>query len=199
MYKLYGSPNSRLTRASWLLQEIDQPYEIVKAKPHSPELKAVNPAGKGPVLEDGDVRVIDSAAICLYLGEKHADTGIGPQNMAERGEMLSWAFFVQCDLEAPLWLKMRHMFLLPEEMRMDQGKTPKIDFANAVQAFEKRLGDRQFAMGDRFTAIDTLLGHTGSWARSAKFSIESDVANAYFDRVLAREALARAKAIENEM
>ena len=53
-------------------------------------------------------------------------------------------------------------------------------------------------MGDRFTAADVLLGHCGQWARGARFEIRSDRVNAYFDRVLARPALARAKAKEAE-
>jgi glutathione S-transferase len=48
-------------------------------------------------------------------------------------------------------------------------------------------------MGERFTAADVILGHCGQWARGAKFEIASERVNAYFDRVLARPALTRAK------
>ena len=51
-------------------------------------------------------------------------------------------------------------------------------------------------MGDRFTAADVILGHCGQWARGARFDVASERVNAYFDRVLARPALARAKARE---
>ena len=53
-------------------------------------------------------------------------------------------------------------------------------------------------MGDRFTAVDVIIGHIGSWSRGAKFEITSERVNAYLDRVLARPALARAKAREAE-
>ena len=69
----------------------------------------------------------------------------------------------------------------------------------AMSAMEVRLGANEFALGNRFTAADVMLGHCGSWARGAKFEIESDTINAYLDRVLARDALARARAIEKDM
>ena len=198
--KIYGSPRSRLTRVSWLCQELGQTYEIVPTKPHSPEIKAVNPAGKGPVLVDGDVTVIDSAAICIYLADKNADRNMSAAPAtADRAALDSWLHFAQNDLEAPLWLKMKHMFLLPDEFRADVRSVCKLEFKNAVKAMDARLGENQFAIGDRFTAADVVLGHVGSWARSAKFEIESERVNAYFDRVLARDALARARALEKDM
>lgn len=198
--KLVGSPQSRLTRCSWMCQELGIPYEIVKVKPHTPELKALNPAGKGPVLVDGDVTVIDSAAICLYLGDKHADRGMSAKpGTTERAALDSWVMFAQLDLEGPLWLKLRHKLLLPEELRCDLKDNPKREFDAAIEAMEARLGDREFALGGRFTAADVLLGHCGQWARGGKFVVESDSVNAYFDRMLARPALARAKEIEKDI
>ena len=44
-----------------------------------------------------------------------------------------------------------------------------------------------------------ILGHCGQWARGGKFAIESDPVNAYFDRVLSRPALARAREREREV
>ncbi len=198
--KIYGSPRSRLTRVSWLCQELDQNFEVVPTKPHTPEMRAVNPAGKGPVLIDGDVTVIDSAAICTYLADKnmHKNMSAAPAT-ADRAALDSWMHFAQNDLEAPLWLKMKHTFILPDEFRADVRAVCKMEFKNAVRAMEARLGDNEFAIGDRFTAADVVLGHAGSWARGAKFEIESDRVNAYLDRILARDALARARAIEKDM
>lgn len=183
-----------------MCQEVGQDYEIVVAKPGSDAIKSVNPAAKGPVLVDGDLVVVDSAAICLWLGDKHADKGMtAASGTPERAQLDSWVHFAQSDFEAPLWLKAKHSFILPEEQRLDVSAVTAKEFARAVRAFEIRLGDREFAMGDYFTAADVLLGHTGSWARNAKFEISSESINAYLDRVLARDALARARAIEKDM
>ena len=77
MYLAVGAPGSRLTRITWMLEELGQPYEIVVAKQHSPEMRRYNPTGKMPALADNETVVTDSAAICAYLAEKHAEHGMG--------------------------------------------------------------------------------------------------------------------------
>lgn len=193
MYQAVGTPGSRLTRVTWMLEELGQPYEIVKAKQHSETMRRYNPSGKVPALVDGDRVVTDSAAICAYLAEKHADKGMGGATPAERAELNSWLFFAQSELEAPLWNKLKHRMLLSEELRAEVGPWTAHEFAREIANLDIRLGDREFAMGDRFTAADVILGHCGQWARGARFGIASERVNAYFDRVLARPALTRAK------
>ncbi len=199
MYQAVGSPGSRLTRVTWMLEELEEPYENVKAKQHTEVMYRYNPSGKIPALVDGDLIITDSAAICFYLSDKHADKGMGPNSVAERGLMNSWLFFAQSELEAPLWNKLKHRLLLPEELRVEVGPWARMEFDREIATLEKRLGDNDFAMGDRFTAVDVILGHCGQWARAGKFDIASDRVNAYFDRVLSRPALARAIEREKEV
>lgn len=199
MYQAVGSSGSRLTRVTWMLEELGEPYEIVKAKQHSETMKRYNPTGKMPALVDGDFVLTDSAAICSYLAKKHADKGLGPEP-GPRGEaeMAAWMLFAQSEFEAPLWNKLRHKFILPEACRADVAAATAHDFANEVKALEAKLGGRDYALGDRFSAVDVILGHCGQWARGGKFAIESDAVNAYLDRVLARPALVRAREREKE-
>ena len=195
MYKAVGSRGSRVIRVLWMLEELGQPYEFAEVKIRSPEAFALNPSGKVPMLIDGDTVVTDSAAICCYLAEKHADKGMGSEpGLAGRAELDGWMFFLQSELEAPLWNKLRHRFLLPETLRADVGPATAHDFANEVAALDRRLADRDYALGDRFSAVDVMLGDIGAWARGAKFAIASERVNAYLDRVLARPARARAQA-----
>jgi len=201
MYKIVGSPRTRLTRVSWMLEELGQDYTIEKASPQSPEIRAYNPSGKGPVLVDShageNIIIIDSAAICIYLADRHPDRNMTAlPATAERAAIDSWIHFAQNELEVPLWLKARHKFILPKELRLDVGPVTEFDFDRAVAAMDARLGDNEFAVGDRFTAADVMLGHTGNWARIAKFEINSKRVNAYLDRLLARPALARAREAE---
>jgi glutathione S-transferase len=195
IYKAIGSKGSRVSRVLWMLEELGEPYEFVPIKLRSAEAYALNPSGKVPILLDGDVRITDSAAICVYLADKHAGKGMGANpGLAGRAEMDSWMHFAQSEFEAPLWNKLRHRFLLPQELRVDVGPAAAYDFGNEVKALDKRLGDGPYALGERFSAIDIMLGDMGAWSRAGKFRIESDRVNAYLDRVLARPARARAQA-----
>ncbi|APH70960.1 glutathione S-transferase family protein [Aquibium oceanicum] len=199
MYQAVGAPGSRLTRVLWMLEELGEPYEIVKAKQHSETMRRYNPSGKMPALVDGDFVLTDSAAICTYLSKKHAEKGFGPEpGLRGEAEMEAWMQFAQSELEAPLWNKLRHKFILPETYRADVSAATAHDFANEVKALEAKLGGRTYALGDRFSAADVILGHCGQWARGGKFAVESDEVNAYFERVLGRPALARAREREKE-
>ena len=195
MYKAVGARGSRISRVLWMLEELGVPYAFVEVGRRSPEAYALNPSGKVPILIDGDLRITDSAAICVYLADKHADKGFGANpGLAGRAEIDSWMHFAQSEFEAPLWNKLRHRFLLPKELRAEVGPATAYDFANEVKALDGRLGDNDFALGDRFSAADVLLGDIGAWARGGRFRIESDRVNAYLDRVLSRPARARAQA-----
>lgn len=198
MYQAVGDPGSRLTRVTWMLEELHQSYQIVKAKQHTDLMRRYNPSGKMPALVDGDTIVTDSAAIVAYLADKHPEKGMGPQTPAERAHLNAWLFFAQSELEAPLWNKLKHRMILAEAERVDVGPWTAAEFGREIRSLETRLGEHDYAMGDRFTAADVILGHCGQWARGARFTIDSARVNAYFDRVLGRPALARAKAREQQ-
>lgn len=79
--------HSRSQRLLWLLEELELPYEIRFYERNKatmlapPELKAVHPLGKSPVLEDGPLKLVETGAICEYLVEK---TGrLGPSDPDE--------------------------------------------------------------------------------------------------------------------
>jgi glutathione S-transferase len=181
MYKAYGSRGSRISRVLWMLEELNENYEFVPIKLRSAEAYALNPSGKVPILVDGDFKIADSAAI-----------GANP-GLFGRAEIDSWMHFAQSEFEAPLWNKLRHRFLLPEALRVDVGPATAYDFGNEVKALEGRLAGRDYALGERFSAVDVMLGDMGAWARAGKFRIDSDIVNVYLDRVLARPARERSQ------
>jgi len=200
MYQAVGSPGSRLTRVVWMLEELGEPYEIVRAKQYSETMKRFNPTGKMPALIDGDFVLTDSAAICAYLGEKHADKGMGPDaGLRGRAEMMSWMLYALSEFEQPMWNKLKHRFLLPTELRAEVAPWVKREFDTEIAALEAKLAGRPYALGDRFSAVDVILGHCGQWARSGKFEVASQPVADYFERVLSRPALARAKQREQEV
>ena len=72
--KLYEFGPTRSIRARWVLQELGVEFESVtinmlEGEHRSPEFLTLNPAGKLPVLVDGDLILTESVAIVLYLAE----------------------------------------------------------------------------------------------------------------------------------
>jgi glutathione S-transferase len=103
--QLYYNPQSRAVIAKWMLDECGVAYEIVpidiKKREHkTPEFLQINPAGKLPALVDGDSRLFENAAICLYLGDKFPEAKLAPKIGApERGRYLSLMVYSTSQLE----------------------------------------------------------------------------------------------------
>lgn len=77
--------NSRSQRVLWLLEELGVPYEIKKYQRDAktmlapPELKAIHPLGKSPVITDGANTVAESGAILEYLVENYGKGQLAPK------------------------------------------------------------------------------------------------------------------------
>src|SRR3954462_11539234 len=90
--------NSRSQRILWLLEELGLDYEIRKYQrdPKSmlapPELRAVHPLGKSPVIQDGDTIVAESGAIIEYLVGRYGDGRLQPA--AGTPERLRYTYFL---------------------------------------------------------------------------------------------------------
>jgi glutathione S-transferase len=116
--------NSRSMRVVWVLEEIGVEYDYVKVdllkgEGRSPGYLAINPAGKVPVLVDGDFTLTESVAILNYLSEKFPASGLAPafDQLQARGEYHRWCSFVLSELEQPLWNIAKHRFALPRYKR----------------------------------------------------------------------------------
>jgi glutathione S-transferase len=105
--------NSRSQRVLWLLEELGLPYEIkryqrdAKTNLAPPELRAVHPLGKSPVLEDGGLLLAESGAIVDYLADKYgAGRFAPPPGTAERLRYAYWMHFAEGTAMPPLLLKL---------------------------------------------------------------------------------------------
>jgi glutathione S-transferase len=112
---------SRSQRILWLLEELGVPYElkVYRRNPATrlapPELKAIHPLGKSPVITDDGVVVAESGAIIEYLVEKYAATVGGelarlepPAGTAERRQCRYWMHYAEGSLMN--WLVMKLVF-----------------------------------------------------------------------------------------
>jgi glutathione S-transferase len=203
MIKVYGFPQTRSRRITWMLEELDQDYEFKlvdfnKGESKSPEFLAINPAGKVPAMKDGELLLTESGAIVTYLGDKFPEKGLVPAaGTAERGKFEQWAFFALCELEQALWTMGKHRFALPKEQRVPAVlETAAWEFQRALELLEQGLGDNQYILGDDFCAADILLGHTLIWGINFKQTVEQANLQQYVQRLRERDALARAIAKE---
>lgn len=105
--------NSRSQRVLWLLEELGLPYEIRhyqrnrKTMLAPPELRAVHPLGKSPVITDGDLTLAESGAIVEYLAETHGDGKLAPKpGTPAYRRYRYWMHYAEGSLMPPLLLKL---------------------------------------------------------------------------------------------
>ena len=184
--KLYYNPKSRAAIAKWMLDECGADYEIVpidftKGEHKTPEFLKINPAGKLPALVDGDAKIFEGAAICLYLAEKFPEANLAPKIGApERGRYLSLMVYSTSQLEpamADALLGVAHL--------AQRGWT---DFETARNVIEGELGDGPYLFGDWFTAADVMIGSMFIWRRMFGGPPDRPKLEAYVNRLLARPA-----------
>ncbi|MCU6502135.1 glutathione S-transferase [Rugamonas sp. A1-17] len=105
--------NSRSQRVLWLLEELELDYKIVRYErdKHTmlapPELRAIHPLGKSPVISDDDIVVAESGAIIEYLVETYGHGRLVPPAGTE--ERRRWTYFLhyaEGSAMAPLLMKL---------------------------------------------------------------------------------------------
>ncbi len=184
--KLYYNPQSRAVIAKWMLDECGVAYEIVpidvKKREHkTPEFLQINPAGKLPALVDGDSRIFENTAICLYLGDKFPEAKLAPKIGApERGRYLSLMVYSTSQLEPAMGDVLLDVSTLPQ-----RGWT---DFETVKDVIEKELGDGPYLFGDWFSAADVMIGSMFIWKRMWGRPPDRPKLEAYVDRLLERPA-----------
>ena len=101
--------------------------------------------------------------------------------------------FAVAEIDAALWTKSKHSFVLPEPQRVEAVKeTAAREFDTAMAQLETLLGDKEFAAGDIFTIPDIIISHCAGWARVAKFTQPEGPVGDYLKRLHARPAKTRA-------
>lgn len=182
--KLYFNPKSRAVIAKWMLDECGAPYDIVpisleKREHKAPAYLAINPAGKLPALVDGDTRLFENAAICLYLGDKYPEAKLAPRLGApERGRYLSLMVYSTSQLEPSMGDRLMKMDTPPQ-----RGWT---DFDAALNVVEGELGRGPYLFGDWFTAADVMIGSMFIWMQLLGARTGRPAIDAYVDRLKAR-------------
>lgn len=123
MITLYSYLDSRSLRVAWTLEELGLDYrceyvDLKSGEGQQPEHLARHPDGKVPVLEDGDLTLIESAAICRYLATRYGEGRLWPADPTQQALLDQWLFFITSELEQPLWALAKHKFALPAERRV---------------------------------------------------------------------------------
>lgn len=193
--KLYSNPQSRATITRWLLEELQQDYELITmayddGSMRSDAFLALNPMGKIPVVVDDGTVITDTVAIAIYLCDKYKH----PVDLApavddpQRAEYLRWIVFQASSIEPAMMQKGTGF-----ETRREQAGWGTAELV--IDTLENRVAKAEpFLLGERLTGADIILGASIAWALQFGLFPKSPVLAAYTERLTSRPAFARAMA-----
>ena len=199
--KLYFAPNSRAVRTAWLMEEIGLSYELERFSLgdkalRGPDYLAVNPNGRVPTLEDGDVRISESTAIAQYLVARYAPELAPAADDPVFPDYLQWLHYCEGMIMPPINNLVVETLLLPPDRRSEEhaNRARKL-LSRTLVALDRWMEGREYICG-AFTAADTITGHSSIMSGRLGADMEP-FANlrAYNERLLARPAAQRAFAL----
>jgi glutathione S-transferase len=197
----YTNPMSRGRIARWMLEEIGQPYRTVVldygTTMKAPEYLAINPMGKVPAITHRGVTVTECAAVCAYLADAFPEAGLSPAlDDPARGPYLRWMFFGAGPLEAAVTARSLGL-LAPADKAAMAGYGSFEQVVETLEAAVSAAGP--WLLGDRFSALDVYLGSQIAWGLKFRSLPDSEVFEAYADRLFQRPAAIRAGEIDDAL
>lgn len=159
--RLWGfraSPFAGRVRSALIEKDIDG-VELVEVHPakRPARLKELNPNGRVPVLEVGDVALRESLNICDWLEDAYPEPALWPADPTARAHARGLALWIDIDLTQPFFLGMRHLaFGIPEGEPADAAERSFARVPRGWPKLERLLAahDGPWLLGETFTFAD---------------------------------------------
>ena len=202
--------NSRSQRVLWLLEELGVPYEVkryerdAKTMLAPPELKAVHPLGKSPVITDGDTVVAETGAIIEYVVGVHGGGKLIPASgTAERLRYTYWLHYAEGSAMTPLLLKLVFTALpnrapgLMKPLVRSIATKAQAGFVDPqlkthIDYWEAELAKSPWFAGADFTAADIAMSFPLEAGADRADAASRPHVKAFLDKIHARPAYQRA-------
>jgi glutathione S-transferase len=159
--QIIGAPRSNFVWVTRIvLAEKGVPYENVVAFPHTPEVNAIHPLGKIPVMRHGDFTLCESRAICSYIDRTFAGPSLVPADTLIALKVEQWVSLICTAIDPVLIRQYLAAYIFPGT---PDGSPNQAAIDKAMPAVEKQLHMLEGAVasghlvGDTFTLADAYL------------------------------------------
>lgn len=211
MITVHHLNDSRSQRVLWLLEELGLAYEVkryerdAKTMLAPPELRAIHPLSKSPVIDDGEARLAETGAIVEYLLETYGGSALRPaRGTAEGRRFTYWLHYAEGSAMTPLLLRLifsqipkRSPLLIRPIAAGIAGKVDASLIAPQLKAhtdyWEAELSKSDWFAGDAFSAADIMMSFPVEAAGSRLgYGPDKPRLKAFLERIHARPAYQRA-------
>lgn len=196
MLKIYHVKGTRSVRPIWLCHELGLPVEIetIDFSPafrNSPAWRAISPAGKVPIMTDGDLTMFESGAMIDYILERYGEGRLRPASgTAQSALHHQWCWFSEATLLRPLGLNrlMTHKAGDQDAIASDAEEKAR----DCLHVVDQTVSDRDYLLGSEFDASDIMMGYSLALLDSLKvLDDQYPRARGYLERLKARPAFMR--------
>jgi glutathione S-transferase len=211
MLTVHHLNNSRSQRVLWLLEELGLTYELKKYQRDAttmlapPELRAIHPLGKSPLVTDDDHTLAESGAIVEYLLERYGEGRLVPKaGTPERLRYTFWLHYAEGSAMPPLLLKLVFdrirstpmPFFVKPIARGIADRVTKTFIAPQLQThldfMEAELGKATWFAGEEMTGADIMMSFPLEAAASRGGASSRPKLMDFLARIHARPAYAKA-------
>jgi glutathione S-transferase len=193
--QIIGAPQSNyvcVVRIACLEKGV--PYTLVPAIPHSPEVDAIHPFGKIPVMRHGDVTLSESRAICFYIDHTFDGPSLAPRDPVEGAQMEEWISLVNTHIDPLLVRQYLRANFFPgtadgsPDRPAIEAALPKMEQHFAV--LDRAVAKTGYLVGDTFTLADInllpILYYMDKMLESSAMLRRHASLRSYFDRHMSR-------------
>lgn len=204
MPQLYYYPGNASLFPHMLLREIGAPFELKlvdrsQNAQKSADYLRLNPHGLIPVMVDDGQTIFETAAIALYLADKHPEASLAPPvGSSQRGAYYKWMLHLSSAIQAGF-----RTWFYPHEAVADPAAVETAKEASGARmmtAFDRiadQLGDGPYLLGETFSAADLYLLMLTRWGRTLpRPARDIPEIGAHAARLLERPAVRASFAVE---
>ena len=203
---------SRSTRVIWALEELGLTYELKTYRRHpktfraGPEIKAIHPAGRFPVVSIDQLVLAESGAILEHLAELYG--ALAPTEPAERLLYRYWMHFAEGSLMPPLLVaviteRLRKGVPFPVSLitgvigRTIDAQYTRPQLADMMVMVEGHLAGHEYFAGAAFSMADVqmIMPVMAVLSQEARAQERYPAVHAWAERMRARPAFGKAVSV----
>jgi glutathione S-transferase len=195
LLEIIGAPQSNFVcTARIACHEKGVPYTLIPARPHSPEVDAIHPFGKIPVMRHGDVTLCESRAICYYIDHAFDGPPLSPRDPIEGARTEEWISLVNTSIDPLIMRQYLRAYIFPNtpdgspDRAAIDAALPKMEQHFTV--LDRAVARTGFLVGDSFTLADInllpILFYMNKMPESGAMLRQATRLDAYYRRHWAR-------------
>ena len=193
--EILGPAPSTYTRVACMVcEEKAIPYELRQQPPHSPDVSAIHPFGKVPVMRHGDFELCKSKAIATYLDLAFPGPKLIPTDPRHAALTEQWVSLVNTKMDGTLVRTYLLNYIFPKtgdgtvDRKVIDAVVPAVK--QEIDLLDRAVSKGGFLAGDSFTFADInvmpILAYLKNFPEAGAAIASAKSLSDYFDRMSAR-------------